>query len=242
MTDGDVSGRIHSFESFGTLDGPGIRFIVFLQGCALRCCYCHNPDTWDCGGGKIMPVGEVMKKILSCRSYIKSGGVTLSGGEPLLQLDFVSSLLDCCRAEGLHTAIDTAGSVPIGISSSVIDKADMLLLDIKAFDDELCRKITGQGNKNTLDTLAYCEKNGKDVWIRHVVVPGLTAEISRIRELSSYLEKFRCVKRVELLGYHKLGEYKWENLGYSNALKDTPEPSKEEISLLQELFAWCKIR
>lgn len=242
MTAGSVTGKVHSFESFGTLDGPGIRFIVFLQGCALRCCYCHNPDTWSCDGGEEFTVAQVMKKILSCRSYIKSGGVTFSGGEPLLQMEFLSALLDACRSENLHTAIDTAGSVPVELSKSVIDKADMLLLDIKSLDDDLCRKITGQGNRNTLDTLEYCEKSGKEVWIRHVVVPGLTDDVEMLRKLSEYLKKYRCVKRIELLGYHKLGEYKWKNLGFENLLENTPEPAKERIFEFQKLFAWCKTR
>ena len=237
-----VSGKIHSFESFGTLDGPGVRYIVFLQGCALRCCYCHNPDTWDVCGGEVFIVEEVMKKILSCRNFIKSGGVTFSGGEPLLQREFLSELLDACVEEKLHTAIDTAGSVPVAVSSGVIDKANMLLLDIKSLDDTLCRKITGQGNRNALDTLEYCEKTSKPVWIRHVVVPGLTMDERKLQELSQYLEKFNCVKRVDLLGYHKLGEFKWSSLGIENTLKDTPEPSKEEILSLQNLFDWCKNR
>lgn len=237
-----VSGKIHSFESFGTLDGPGVRYIVFLQGCALRCCYCHNPDTWDVCGGEVFTVEEVMKKILSCRNFIKSGGVTFSGGEPLLQREFLSELLDACAEEKLHTAIDTAGSVPVAVSSGVIDKADMLLLDIKSLDDTLCRKITGQGNRNALDTLEYCEKTSKPVWIRHVVVPGLTMDEGKLQKLSQYLEKFNCVKRVDLLGYHKLGEFKWSSLGIENTLKDTPEPSKEEILSLQNLFDWCKNR
>ena len=232
----EITGRIHSFESFGTLDGPGVRYIVFLQGCALRCSYCHNPDTWDVKGGQEFTVSEVMQKIISCRSYIKSGGVTLSGGEPLLQARFVSALLDACRAEGLHTAVDTAGSVPLSVSAEVISKSDMLLLDIKSLDDELCRAMTGQGNRNTLETLRFCEESGKPVWIRHVVVPGLTADMESLKRLAEYLGKFSCVRRVELLGYHKFGEYKWDALGFSNALKETPEPGAEFMREAQKLF------
>ena len=237
-----VTGNIHSFESFGTLDGPGIRFIVFMQGCPLRCCYCHNPDTWDIAGGTVYSVSEVMKKILSCRSYIKNGGVTFSGGEPLIQKEFLSALLDACHKENLHTAIDTAGSVPLEISRSNIDKADMLLLDIKALDNDLCRKITGRDNFNTLETLKYCEDIGKQVWIRHVVVPGLTLDEEKLCRLSEYLQNFSCVKRVELLGYHKFGEYKWEQLGIKNSLQDTPAPEKDELDRLQNIFSWCNLR
>ncbi|MBQ4314876.1 MAG: pyruvate formate lyase-activating protein [Lentisphaeria bacterium] len=237
-----MTGRVHSFESFGTLDGPGVRFIVFLQGCPLRCCYCHNPDTWDVSGGREYTVSEVMAKIKSCRSYIRSGGVTLSGGEPLLQRDFTLCLLENCRAEGFHTALDTAGSVSLEYSKKVIDTADMLLLDIKSLDDKQCRQITGQGNKNTLATLDYCEESGKTVWIRHVVVPQLTLDTERLKELSNYLEKYSCIKRVDLLGYHKMGEYKWESLGINNILKDTCEPAKSELEEAQKLFCWSKMR
>lgn len=237
-----VSGKIHSFESFGTLDGPGVRFIVFMQGCPLRCCYCHNPDTWDVGGGTVYTTDEIIKKILSCRNYIKNGGVTFSGGEPLLQIDFLSALLDACHAEHLHTAIDTAGSIPVKFSKKNIDKADMLLLDIKSLDSKLCQRITGKDNTNTIDTLKYCEDSGKPVWIRHVIVPELTLDNNQLLELSDYLQTFNCIKRVELLGYHKFGEYKWDQLGLKNTLKETVQPEKELLEQLQELFSWCKSR
>lgn len=237
-----MTGRIHSFESFGTLDGPGVRYIVFFQGCPLRCSYCHNPDTWDFGGGTVFSVSEVMERIVSCRSYLRSGGVTFSGGEPLAQAEFASALLESCRRERLHTAIDTAGSVPLEVSSKVIDACDMLLLDIKTLDDELCLEMTGRSNFNTLETLRYCESIGRDVWIRHVIVPGLTDDMRLLEELAGYIRKFSCVKRVELLPYHKFGEYKWELLGMKLRLKDTPEPSKEFMLRAEALFGGLVLR
>lgn len=230
-----IPGRIHSYESFGTLDGPGVRFVVFLQGCPLRCRYCHNPDTWELRDGRSVTSDEVVKKIVSCRNFL-SGGVTLSGGEPLAQPEFTSDILRRCRAENLHTAIDTAGSFPLSRSASVIDLADMLLLDIKALDDSLCRDLTGHSNRNTLATLDYCEEHGKTVWIRHVMVPGLSLTRDRLTALAAYLKPFKCIQRIDLLPFHKMAEYKWEQLHIQNTLLDTPEPTKEEIRMAEEIF------
>ena len=232
----NVTGRIHSLESFGTLDGPGVRYLVFFQGCRLRCRYCHNPDTWDENGGTLTSVGDIMQKIVSCRNFLRSGGVTLTGGEPLLQIDFATALLKACGEEKLHTAIDTSGAVPLKTSSKVIDLADMLLLDIKSLDDDQCRKLTGSGNAETLAALDYCEETNKPVWIRHVLVPGWTFDKDRLKQLADKLENYQCVKRVELLPYHKLGEYKWEHLGVKNTLLDTPVPGKDEVKEAEALF------
>lgn len=236
MMDSGIPGRIHSYESFGTLDGPGVRFVVFLQGCPLRCRYCHNPDTWECGGGRPVTSAEVMKAILSCRNFL-SGGVTLSGGEPLAQPEFAADLLRRCRAAGLHTAVDTAGSFPLSRSANVIDEADLLLLDIKAFDDALCRELTGHGNFNTLATLDYCEQRGKPVWIRHVLVPGFTLVRERLTALAGYLSSYSCIQRIDLLPFHKMAEFKWKELRLHNTLAGTPEPEKEEIRMAEEIFA-----
>ncbi len=236
MMDSGIPGRIHSYESFGTLDGPGVRFVVFLQGCPLRCRYCHNPDTWECGGGRPVTSAEVMKAILSCRNFL-SGGVTLSGGEPLAQPEFAADLLRRCRAAGLHTAVDTAGSFPLSRSANVIDEADLLLLDIKALDDALCRELTGHGNFNTLATLDYCEQHGKPVWIRHVLVPGFTLVRERLTALAGYLSSYSCIQRIDLLPFHKMAEFKWKELRLHNTLAGTPEPEKEEIRMAEEIFA-----
>jgi len=233
----DAAGRIHSIESFGTLDGPGVRFVVFFQGCPLRCLYCHNPDTWDVAGGRAATVPDLMRQIESCRNFIRSGGVTLSGGEPLAQPEFARALLERCREAGFHTALDTAGSFPLEQSRPVIDAADLLLLDIKALDPALCRELTGRDNANELATLDYCERIGKPVWIRHVLVPGWTLERMKLEELAAFLKPYRCVKRIDLLPFHKLGCYKWKELGLGNRLRDTAEPTPETCRAAEALFA-----
>ncbi len=230
------TGRIHSLESFGTLDGPGIRFVVFMQGCPLRCRYCHNPDSWAPSGGTEMTVSELMRRINSCRNFLRNGGVTLSGGEPLLQPEFALELLTRCRAQHLHTALDTAGSLPLETTAPVIDAADMLLLDIKALDPELCLQLTGRDNRNELATLDYCEKTGKEVWIRHVLVPGWTLEENRLRELSEYLRSYRCVKRIDLLPFHNMAAFKWKALGLPEPLPGIPEPTEQELREARKLF------
>ena len=224
-----ITGKIHSFESFGTLDGPGIRYVVFLQGCPLRCRYCHNPDTWDIHAGEEYSVSDVLGKIIPCRNFLRTGGVTLSGGEPLLQRDFSLALLNECRKNNFHTALDTAGSLPLAHSKEVIDASDLLLLDIKSLDNKLCHTLTGQGNENTLATLEYCENTGKRVWIRHVLVPGLTLEDSLLAELARYLNKFRCIDRLELLPFHKMAAHKWQKLNIPDPLESTQAPSPEEV-------------
>ncbi len=236
----EACGRIHSFESFGTLDGPGIRFVVFLQGCPLRCLYCHNPDTWDASLGRVVSVSELVREVESCRRFLRSGGVTLSGGEPLLQPEFSLALLKEFRRRGFHTALDTAGSLPLEISRPVVDEADMLLLDVKALDPELCRRLTGRDNRNELATLAYCEQTGKEVWIRHVLTPGWTLDDSRLRDLAEYLKHFRCVKRIDLLPYHRMGAEKWKNLHLAEPLAGVPEPSAAECEKAEKIFKSLK--
>lgn len=230
---GEITGRVHSVESFGALDGPGIRYVLFLQGCPLRCQFCHNPDTWDAKGGKLTTAREAVEDILRYRNFIRTGGVTLSGGEPLLQSSFAAEVLRQCRAHGLHTAIDTSGSVSLELCREAVDEADLLLLDIKSMDSQLCKEITGRDNANALNLLDYCETVGKPVWIRHVLVPGLTLKEKPLRELADFLSQYRCVEKVELLPFHKLGEYKWEAMNQPYVLRDTQAPTKEE-------FLWAK--
>ena len=225
----NVMGRIHSIESFGALDGPGIRYVLFLQGCPLRCLFCHNPDTWHCEDGRLIGSREVVQDILRYKNFIRRGGVTLSGGEPLTQPDFAASILDGCRAEGLHTALDTSGAVSLLACQQAVDAADLLLLDMKAADDELFRRITGRGMDNTLDILNHCENTGKPVWIRHVLVPGLTLERTQLQKLGRLLAPYHCIERVELLPFHKMGEYKWEALGEPYTLGNTQPPSEKDV-------------
>jgi pyruvate formate lyase activating enzyme len=231
-----ITGRIHSVESFGTLDGPGIRYVLFLQGCPLRCLYCHNPDARESTDGKTMTAGDVMADILTYRPFIARGGVTLSGGEPLLQPDFACALLDGCREHRLHSALDTSGAVPLARSAPAINRADLLLLDIKALDDDLCVPLTGIGAANTLATLEYCESTGQAVWIRHVLVPGYTLDTERLERLADHLLRYACIRKIELLPFHKMGEYKWEALSSPYRLKDTPPPTDEQIQAAKAVF------
>jgi pyruvate formate lyase activating enzyme len=208
-----VLGRVHSIESFGTLDGPGIRYVLFLQGCNFRCLYCHNPDTWATCTGKTMDSDDVIRDILSYKNFIKSGGVTLSGGEPLIQADFAAAILKGCREHNIHTALDT-----------------------KSFDDNVARKISGYTNKRTLETLNYCEEKGIKVWMRQVLLPGYTLDYETLSALADYLKGFECVELIELLPFHKMGEYKWEQLGFDYELKDTQPPTPEELLKARQVF------
>ena len=225
----NVTGRIHSVESFGALDGPGIRYVLFLQGCPLRCLFCHNPDSWRPDAGQEIGSVDVVQDILRYRHFIRRGGVTLSGGEPLMQPDFCASILERCREHSLHTALDTSGAVSLLHCRKAVDAADMLLLDIKAADDALFRRITGRGMDNTLEILNRCENTMKPVWIRHVLVPGLTLEREQLHRLGRLLKPYRCIERVELLPFHKLGEYKWESLQLGYTLGDTQPPEPEQV-------------
>jgi pyruvate formate-lyase 1-activating enzyme len=236
-----VLGHIHSVESFGTLDGPGIRYVLFLQGCALRCLYCHNPDTWECGGGKQIDSDDVISDILTYRNFIQTGGVTLSGGEPLLQAQFTQEILLKCKEHHIHTALDTAGSVPLSFSAPVLDAASLILLDIKSIDDAQCIVLTGKSNKETLLTLDYCEKTKKPVWIRHVLLPGYTLDFALLEKLADYLSGFTCIELVELLPFHKMGEFKWKSMGLPYTLGDTPEPKRNELLQVRQIFESRKL-
>lgn len=186
--------------------------LFFLQGCPLHCLYCHNPDSWDPADGTRQTAQEVFDQMRRYRHFIQRGGVTLSGGEPLLQAEFCAEFLTLCRGEGIHTAIDTSGAVPLERCEKAVRLAHLLLLDLKAMDAQLCQKITGMDNHNALALLDFAQQEGIPVWIRHVVVPGLTMDDGQLEALAKYLRKYSCVTRVELLPFHKMGEYKWEGL------------------------------
>lgn len=232
----NVTGRVHSIESFGAVDGPGIRFIIFVQGCPLQCKFCHNPDSWDPAYGKKMDSDYLIQEILSYRNFIKTGGVTISGGEPLLQPAFVKAILDGCREHDIHTALDTAGSIPLSVCQDAVDAADMLLLDIKDIDSEDCKELTGRGNENAFALLDYCEKIQKPVWIRHVVIPTLTLNWDKLTRLAKRLSGYSCIEKVELLPFHKMGEYKWEVLQKTYHLSEIQPPSRTEMARAREIF------
>lgn len=225
----DIKARVHSFESFGGSDGPGVRFVLFLQGCRLRCLYCHNPDTWDLHSGVEMNLKDILKKILPHKKFYQNGGVSISGGEPLLQSEFLYDFLVALKWLGFHTAIDTSGSVAIEKSKKCIDEASMLLLDIKEVDERDCVGLTGASGKNTLKTLHYCEEVGKPVWVRFVCVPEHTLQTHKIHALGEILRPLQCVQKVQLLPFHQLGAHKYEQLGLHYKLAHLPTPTNEAM-------------
>lgn len=232
----NVIGRLHSIESFGAVDGPGVRFIAFLQGCPLRCLYCHNPDTWEHSGGKEITSADLVKEICGYKSFISSGGVTLSGGEPLLQAEFCEAVIDGCHEEGLHVALDTSGCIPLEKSEAAIRKADMLLLDIKDIFPEDCKVLTGMTNENALRTLNFCEETGKPVWIRHVLLPQYTLKDEKLHEIGQLLKKYSCVEKIELLPYHTMGKFKWAELGIQSKINGVEPPNKDEVEHAREIL------
>ncbi|WP_066175684.1 pyruvate formate-lyase-activating protein [Bacillus marinisedimentorum] len=225
-----MKGRIHSVETLGTVDGPGLRYIVFTQGCPLRCLYCHNPDTWERAGGNeadsVMLINEVRRYL----PYMKAsgGGITVSGGEPLLQPEFVLDLFKQAKAVGINTALDTAGSIIPANIDELLEYTDLVLLDVKHVDDDGHRTITGQSNHNNRKFAAILEKKGIPVWIRHVLLPGYTDGEDTLRRLGKYAGSLSNVKKIEVLPYHKMGDYKWEALGLTNKLQHVEPPTAEE--------------
>lgn len=232
-----MQGRVHSIQSLGTVDGPGVRAVLFLQGCPLRCPYCHNPDTWDTGGGTLMDTAEVLRRLLRYRGYFgKRGGVTVSGGEPLLQAAFVRELFDGLRREGVHTALDTSGCLMNGEVEKLLDVTDLALLDVKMSSDEAYRRHIGISLRQVMDFLMLLEEKGVSVWIRQVVVPGVNDTPDDMRRLQNLLEGFSCIKKVELLPFRKLCLEKYQQMGIAFPLQDVPEASIQDVARLQKLF------
>lgn len=237
-----IQGRIHSLESFGAVDGPGIRYVIFFQGCPLRCIYCHNPDTWPPQRGQVVSVEELVEKALPYRPFLKGGGITVTGGEPLVQHEFLYELIRAFHREDLHVAVDTAGSIPLEQCRQAVDEADMLLLDIKALDPKLCLMICGSDGSHAKELLRHCEETKKPVWLRHVVVPDYTLDFGRLEALADYVSGFTCVERMELLPFHQMGSYKWEAENLHYALQDKRTPDKEEMEKARKLFSDRGIR
>lgn len=239
----EIKGRIHSVESFGSADGPGVRYIVFLKGCNMRCQYCHNPDTWAKDGGELMTPEEVLKKALRYKTYWKEkGGITVSSGEALLQIDFVTELFRLAKEKGVNTCLDTSGN-PFSMEEPFKSKfdelmkyTDLFMLDIKHMDDAAHRKLTGQTNQNILEMAAYLSDHGKAMWIRHVLVPGITTEEDELHRLRSFLDTLKTVERVEVLPYHTLGVFKWKELGIPYQLEGVDPPTKEQIDRAKEIL------
>ena len=237
---------IHSTESFGSVDGPGIRFLIFLQGCHMRCRYCHNPDTWkdgSAGCGTVASAEELLDKAERYRSYWgPEGGITVSGGEALLQTDFLIELFEEAHRRGINTCLDTAAqpftrNEPFfGKFERLMKSTDLVLLDIKHSDSERHRWLTGHPNDNILDCARYLSDTGIPVWIRHVLVPTITDDEQQLRQLRKFLDTLKNVRKVEVLPYHTLGTFKWQQLGIPYSLADIPTPTAEQRAKAEEIL------
>ena len=239
---GLMIGRILSIESFGTVDGPGVRFVTFMQGCPLRCQFCHNPATWDPNGKcqyEFTPE-QLRDEVVKYRSFIKSGGVTVSGGEPLMQSEFVAEFFRLCHDEGLHTALDTSGAIITDKVLEVLGNTDLVLLDIKTMDAELYPTLTGVKQNNNLAFLDILDERKIKTWVRHVVVPNLTDNDEWLRKLGEHVSHYDCVEKIEILPYHTLGTYKYEKLGEKYKLEGVPALSAQRANEIRSMMSQYK--
>ena len=231
--------KVHSIESFGTVDGPGIRFVLFLQGCHLQCKYCHNRDTWDINGEEYKSVDEIVEKINRYKNYIipSGGGVTVTGGEPLIQASFVLELFKKLKENGIHTCVDTSGMFALtdGIKE-VLKYTDLVLLDIKHIDDEKCKELVGVSNKKELEFARYLSDNNIKMWIRQVLVPGYTDDGQDLLKLKNFLSTLKTVEKIQILPYHNMGKYKWEKLGLEYPLEGVREANQEDIDIAKKIL------
>ena len=242
-----MEGYIHSTESFGSVDGPGVRFVIFTAGCPMRCQFCHNPDTWNMKTGTLTSTDDLIKKALRYRSYWgDEGGITVSGGEPLLQIDFLTELFKKAKENGIHTTLDTSGN-PFTREEPFFSKfnelmqyTDFILLDIKHIDDEQHKILTGQSNKNILEFARYLSDIKKPIWIRHVLVPERSDKDEYLERLHDFIETLDNVERVEVLPYHTLGAYKWKELGYDYKLEGIDPPTQERIENANRILETAK--
>lgn len=238
-----TQGVIHSMESFGSADGPGVRYLVFLNGCNLRCQYCHNPDTWAKKDVQLLTADEVLEKAVRYRNYWgDKGGITVSGGEPLLQMEFMNELFAKAKKEGVNTCIDTAGE-PFTREEpffsqfeQLMKNTDLLLLDLKHIDPQMHKALTGKSNENILDLARYLSDIDKPVWIRHVLVPGINSDEENLTKLYEFISTLKNVHRIDILPYHTLGVFKWQELGLHYGLEGVPTPTKEEMDLARKIL------
>lgn len=235
----DLIAKIHSFETFGAVDGPGIRFVIFMQGCSLQCKYCHNRDTWDIHSGTSYTSNELLKKILRYKNYFLSsgGGVTVSGGEPLLQYKFLIELFTLLKKENIHTAIDTSGNVDLTDNmKKLIDLTDLFLLDIKCINDEICKELTGVSNKKELAFAKFLSDINKPIWIRQVIVPTITDRTEDLQSLKEFINALKSVKKIELLPYHDMGKTKWINMGCKYELENIRNANSNDIEYAKNIL------
>ena len=232
------TGYIHSVETCGTVDGPGIRFVVFFQGCPLRCIYCHNPDTWMPNTGNVYTAEQLIMEAVRYKSFMRAsgGGLTVTGGEPLLQHDFVAELFSLCRKNDVSTALDTSGIVLPNAAEAVYDNTDLVLLDFKGFRPDNYKRITGKTIDNLLETCEYLQKRQIPVWIRYVLIPEVTDNMDEIAEMSQYLASFENIQRIEVNPFHKMGEFKWRALGMDYQLFETPPPLPRVVRQAKQIM------
>lgn len=238
-----MEGLIHSFESFGTVDGPGVRYVVFFQGCPMRCKYCHNPDTWNFAEGMRLEADEVIAKFERNRSFYRTGGITATGGEPLMQIDFLTELFAKAKERGIHTCLDTSGILYDEDKKELMAKfeklfwvTDLVMLNIKHIEEKAHRELTGQSNRNVIAFAQALEQAQVPVWIRHVVVPGITFEEQALTELGKFIKTLSNFEKLEALPYHTMGKVKYESLGIEYPLGDTPQLTKEEADYAKRLI------
>jgi len=239
-----MNGNIHSIETFGTVDGPGIRYVVFTQGCLLRCQFCHNADTWEIGTGKQMSVSDIIDDLKSYLPFIESsgGGITVSGGEPLLQIPFLIELFKECKKLGIHTTIDSSGGCFSHAEQfqtnlkELLQYTDLVLLDLKHIDRKKHIKLTGMANEHILEFAHFLSDQQVPIWVRHVLVPTVTNDLKDLEKLGEFIGTLSNVQKVEVLPYHELGVYKWEALGMEYPLKDVKPPSDEEVEVAYKLL------
>jgi pyruvate formate lyase activating enzyme len=233
-------GRIHSFESCGTVDGPGIRFIIFMQGCLLRCKYCHNRDTWDLEGGKEVTVDEIINEAKTYKHFMKAsgGGITASGGEALMQPEFIRDLFASAHAEGIHTCLDTNGYARqlSSVIDEILDVTDLVMLDLKQINDEIHQNLVGVPNKRILEFAKHLQARNQKTWIRYVIVPGYSDDDDSVHRLGAFIEGMTNIEKVELLPYHQLGEHKWQTMGFDYPLAGVKAPSKETVLHIKEIL------
>lgn len=236
-------GRVHSIESFGTVDGPGVRLVVFLQGCPMRCLYCHNPDTWKMAGGTEMTVAQIMAQYEKNRAFYSRGGITVTGGEPLMQMEFVTELFSAAAHRGIHTCLDTSGITFRPDSQELTDRfdklmsvTDLVMLDIKHIDPAEHVKLCGQPLKPVLEFARYLDEKAVPVWIRHVVVPGITYDQNELYRLGSFIGTLHNVKALDVLPYHDMGKIKYEELGMDYPLKDVQPLGKDEALAARQMI------